>query len=107
MALTVARREPRHTPSVASSAATKPRSTPTFRRLGSFLPELAPGLVADAADADPTTVATLAVIGGGTIYGLAWLVVLAPGLLAQQTTRSESDSRRDFRRPSASIAQSS
>jgi len=42
----------------------------------------APGLVAGAADTDPTTVATLAVLGAATVYGLAWLVVLLFPLLA-------------------------
>ena len=40
-----------------------------FRQLGS-------GLVAGASDNDPTTVATLAVIGSTTQYQLSWLVVL-------------------------------
>jgi Mn2+/Fe2+ NRAMP family transporter len=34
------------------------------------------GLIAGASDNDPTTVATLAVVGATTGYGLAWLVVL-------------------------------
>jgi Mn2+/Fe2+ NRAMP family transporter len=41
-----------------------------------FLGAVGPGLVAGAADADPTTIATLAVIGAGTVYRLAWLVLL-------------------------------
>ena len=43
---------------------------------------LGPGLVSGAADADPTTVATLAVIGAETVYGLAWLVVLLFPMIA-------------------------
>ena len=35
-----------------------------------------------AADADPTTVATLAVIGAGTVYELAWLVLLLFPMIA-------------------------
>jgi Mn2+/Fe2+ NRAMP family transporter len=34
------------------------------------------GIVSAAADNDPTTVATLAVIGGSLVYGLEWLLVL-------------------------------
>jgi Mn2+/Fe2+ NRAMP family transporter len=41
-----------------------------------ILGALGPGLVSGAADADPTTIATLAVIGAGTVYRLAWLVLL-------------------------------
>ena len=43
---------------------------------------LGPGLVSGAADVDPTTVATLAVIGAETVYGLAWLVVLLFPMIA-------------------------
>jgi Mn2+/Fe2+ NRAMP family transporter len=47
---------------------------------------LGPGFVSGASDTDPTTVATIAVIGATTIYGLAWLVVLIlPMLAAVQT----------------------
>lgn len=35
-----------------------------------------------AADADPTTIATLTVIGAGTLYGLAWLVLLLLPMVA-------------------------
>ena len=42
---------------------------------------LGPGLIAGAADNDPTTVATLAVIGSTTGYRLAWLVVLVIPML--------------------------
>ena len=41
-----------------------------------YLGALGPGVVSGAADVDPTTVATLAVIGAGTMYGLAWLTLL-------------------------------
>ncbi|GAC1302971.1 MAG: divalent metal cation transporter [Vulcanimicrobiaceae bacterium] len=43
---------------------------------------LGPGLISGASDNDPTTVATLAVIGSTTVYGLAWLVVLVIPMLA-------------------------
>jgi len=44
--------------------------------------ELGPGVISGFSDNDPTTVATLAVIGGSTVYGLAWLVVLVIPMLA-------------------------
>ncbi len=37
---------------------------------------LGPGIVSGASDNDPTTVASLAVIGSTTVYGLSWLVLL-------------------------------
>ena len=44
------------------------------------------GLVSGAADNDPTTVATLAVIGSTTVYALSWLVVaVIPMLVVIQT----------------------
>jgi Mn2+/Fe2+ NRAMP family transporter len=46
------------------------------RRPGAVLRSLGPGLIAGASDNDPTTVATLAVIGSTTGFGLAWLVIL-------------------------------
>src|SRR5579884_1135212 len=45
------------------------------------LKALGPGLIAGASDNDPTTVATLAVIGSTTGFGLAWLVVLVIPML--------------------------
>jgi len=38
--------------------------------------------VSGASDNDPTTVATLAVVGASTIYGLSWLVLLVVPMLA-------------------------
>lgn len=43
---------------------------------GYRLRSLGPGLVAGAADTDPTTVATLVVVGASTVFGLAWLTLL-------------------------------
>lgn len=43
--------------------------------------KLGPGILAGAADNDPTTVATLAVIGSTTVYGLSWLVLLVIPML--------------------------
>lgn len=47
---------------------------------------LGPGIIAGASDNDPTSVASLAVIGSTTIYGLSWLVILViPMLIIVQT----------------------
>ncbi len=43
---------------------------------------LGPGVISGASDNDPTTVATLAVVGASTTYGLAWLVLLIIPMLA-------------------------
>jgi Mn2+/Fe2+ NRAMP family transporter len=43
---------------------------------------LGPGIVSGASDNDPTTVASLAVIGSTTVYGLGWLVILIIPMLA-------------------------
>lgn len=43
---------------------------------------LGPGIISGASDNDPTTVATLAVIGSTTVYALGWLVVLVIPMLA-------------------------
>jgi Mn2+/Fe2+ NRAMP family transporter len=43
---------------------------------------IAPGIISGAADTDPTTVATLAIVGATTIYGLAWVLVLVFPALA-------------------------
>jgi Mn2+/Fe2+ NRAMP family transporter len=51
-------------------------------RVHSFLRTLGPGLVAAASDVDPTTVATVAVIGATTVYALSWLTVLVFPILA-------------------------
>src|ERR1035438_10113320 len=45
---------------------------------------LGPGIVSGASDNDPTTVASLAVIGSTTVYGLSWLVLLTIPMLAMQ-----------------------
>ncbi|HEX3426249.1 MAG TPA: NRAMP family divalent metal transporter [Acidimicrobiales bacterium] len=47
-----------------------------------FVRSLGPGLVAGASDVDPTTVATIAVIGATTMFKLAWLVILILPMLA-------------------------
>ncbi|HEY9181505.1 MAG TPA: NRAMP family divalent metal transporter [Candidatus Baltobacteraceae bacterium] len=49
--------------------------TPPWRLLG-------PGIISGASDNDPTTVATLAVIGSTTVYALGWLVLLVIPMLA-------------------------
>ena len=43
---------------------------------------LGPGIISGASDNDPTTVATLAVIGSTTVYALGWLVLLVIPMLA-------------------------
>lgn len=43
---------------------------------------MVPGIVSAASDNDPTTVASLAVIGSTTVYGLSWLVLLVIPMLA-------------------------
>ncbi len=43
---------------------------------------MAPGIVSAASDNDPTTVASLAVIGSTTTYALGWLVLLVIPMLA-------------------------
>ena len=42
-------------------------------------------LIAGASDIDPTTVATMAVIGATTVYGLSWLAILIFPILAGTT----------------------
>jgi len=59
-----------------------PTSDASPRRRRRYLGRLGPGVVSGAADVDPTTVATLAVIGAGTIYRLAWLTVLLFPMIA-------------------------
>jgi Mn2+/Fe2+ NRAMP family transporter len=54
---------------------------PRWHRLGA-LKTLGPGFIAGAADNDPTTVASLAVVGSTTGLGLAWLVLLLIPMLA-------------------------
>lgn len=43
---------------------------------------IGPGIVAGAADNDPTTVATLAIVGATTTYGLAWLAIAIVPMMA-------------------------
>lgn len=45
-------------------------------------PGFGPGLVSGASDADPTTVASLAVVGAATGYMLSWLVLLLLPMIA-------------------------
>ncbi|MEA2502075.1 MAG: hypothetical protein QOD01_2186, partial [Actinomycetota bacterium] len=51
-------------------------------RLLDHLRSSASGLIAGASDVDPTTVATMAVIGATTVYGLSWLAILVFPILA-------------------------
>ena len=60
-----------------------------LQRLRNLVSNLGPGLVAGASDNDPTSVATLSVIGSATAYGLLWLLVLIlPMLLSIQVISS-------------------
>lgn len=47
-----------------------------------YLKALGPGIISGASDNDPTTVATMAVLGASTVYGLSWLLVLVYVFLA-------------------------
>jgi Mn2+/Fe2+ NRAMP family transporter len=77
------RRRPRGNPVVdAPVAGVAVSGGATLGRWRSYVRYLGPGLVSGAADADPTTVATLAVIGADTVYELAWLVVLLFPMIA-------------------------
>ena len=51
------------------------------RRPPAVLKSLGPGLIAGASDNDPTTVASLSVIGSTTAYALSWLVILVIPML--------------------------
>lgn len=62
----------------ANRTATEERET---RNPRAILKSLGPGLVAGASDNDPTTVASLSVIGATTIYRLSWLVILVIPML--------------------------
>ena len=64
-----------------ATARAGPAMVRVIRRPLALLPALGPGLIAGASDNDPTTVASLAVIGSTTAYGLAWLVVLVIPML--------------------------
>jgi Mn2+/Fe2+ NRAMP family transporter len=52
------------------------------RKSKPFWHYLGPGVISGASDNDPTTVASLAVIGSTTVYGLGWLVILVIPMLA-------------------------
>src|SRR5689334_14758629 len=56
-----------------------------LREVGAKVRSFAPGIIAGLSDNDPTTIATLAVVGATTVYGLTWLVVvLFPMLVTVQ-----------------------
>lgn len=54
---------------------------PLWRRPLALLSNLGPGVIAGLSDNDPTSVATLAVIGSTTQYGLSWLIILVIPML--------------------------
>jgi len=47
-----------------------------------YITALGPGLISGASDNDPTTVATMSVLGATTVYGLSWLTILIFPMLA-------------------------
>lgn len=47
-----------------------------------YLRMLGPGVVGGASDTDPTTVATMVIIGADTMYGLAWMALLLLPVIA-------------------------
>lgn len=66
-------RDPELQTPTGESAVTPPTD---YQTMLAFLRSLGSGVIAGAADIDPTTVATLAVVGATTTYGLAWLIIL-------------------------------
>jgi Mn2+/Fe2+ NRAMP family transporter len=59
------------------------RQAAGFReRLYTYLRVLGPGFVSGASDTDPTTVATMSVVGSTTVFGLSWLTLLVYPMLA-------------------------
>src|SRR2546421_7938946 len=54
----------------------------TSPRAGDYVRSLGPGLVAGASDVDPTTVATMSVVGSTTGFALSWLTLLTLPMLA-------------------------
>jgi Mn2+/Fe2+ NRAMP family transporter len=59
---------------------TEPRNR--HERLVRYFKTLGPGMISGASDNDPTTVATMAVIGSTTIYRLSWLTILVYPMLS-------------------------
>jgi Mn2+/Fe2+ NRAMP family transporter len=76
--------QPRHDAGATTTPAGETPQTPRRSHWPSLavLRGLGAGLIAGAADTDPTTVATLAVIGATTTYGLVWLNVLIIPMLS-------------------------
>lgn len=60
----------------------KPRPEGDRHTALDYVKALGPGLISGASDNDPTTVATMAVLGASTQYGLSWLVILIYPMLA-------------------------
>lgn len=60
----------------------RPDERKSKRGVGPMLRGAVSGIVSGASDNDPTTVATLAVVGATTVYSLSWLVLLVIPMLA-------------------------
>ncbi|HZU12681.1 MAG TPA: NRAMP family divalent metal transporter [Chloroflexota bacterium] len=59
-----------------------PNEAPPGPKWRDYLAALGPGLISGASDNDPTTVATMAVLGASTRFGLSWLTILVYPMLA-------------------------
>lgn len=57
-------------------------SSPAKRSWRDYIGAIGPGLISGASDNDPTTVATMSVLGASTVYGLSWLTILIFPMLA-------------------------
>src|SRR5579875_3739410 len=60
----------------------EPAATARRHGLLDYARALGPGLISGASDNDPTTVATMSVLGATTVYGLSWLTILILPMLA-------------------------
>jgi Mn2+/Fe2+ NRAMP family transporter len=70
----------------ASSRSARSKTQSAQSKLRNRFAWIGPGIISGAADNDPTTVATLAVVGSTTVYALSWLVILViPMLIVVQS----------------------
>src|SRR5579884_2488932 len=73
--------QPETEPSTAETEALPSLTRVARQRPKALLKVLGPGLIAGASDNDPTSVASLSVIGATTGYALSWLVILVIPML--------------------------